>query len=274
MFNPRIDRYDRRSAERLFLALWPNAGVRQAVASTLKESVRCAHVAGDSCWTLNMFGDYLRLNVGPVEVLVLTASCTRFVCAIPLSVPVGFPHEIDDSRPYRSVPVGNASISVDAENLPGLPSEIREAHNAFLRAAAARQRVPSGSWREAFSPSVLEYIERVLGASLPRPAYFAQTVEQVYALPDEVDETAPIYEGVKYRVTVNATSVIQELGDFASQSMARRASSAASRSNARTARSRRVSFTFTTCVRFPRLVKSTKSTLSKTCVPYAQTATP
>lgn len=44
-FNPAIDRYDPRSAARLFDLLWPDAAVSRAIAANLAASIRVAHAA-------------------------------------------------------------------------------------------------------------------------------------------------------------------------------------------------------------------------------------
>jgi hypothetical protein len=70
-FNPGIDRYDHRSAARLFQLLWPAIPVAKAVAENLAASIRAAHAAGEACWEVTMYPDGLRLNVGQVEALAL-----------------------------------------------------------------------------------------------------------------------------------------------------------------------------------------------------------
>src|SRR5262249_18491079 len=69
--------------------------------------------------------------------------------------------------------------------------------------ASFKRRSP---FKKSHSPAVVEYLEAVLGEALPRPSYLAEqgATPRVEALPDEVDFLAPIWEGAKYQVTVNA----------------------------------------------------------------------
>jgi hypothetical protein len=82
---PMIDPYDKQSAARLFRWLWPAADVSLACAHALSASIRVAHEAADACWEVTMFPDLVRLNVGQVEVLRLTADEATFLFRAPLS---------------------------------------------------------------------------------------------------------------------------------------------------------------------------------------------
>lgn len=84
-FNPAIDRYDWRSAARLFGWLWPAPDVSRACALAVATSIRVAHEAAHACWEVSMFPHRLRLNVGQVEALTLTADEARFLFHGPLS---------------------------------------------------------------------------------------------------------------------------------------------------------------------------------------------
>jgi hypothetical protein len=204
-FNPAIDRYDRRSAARLFQCLWPAPDVSLAYARNLAASIRIAHEAADACWSVTMFPDALRLNVGQVEALTLSDTEARFLFHAPLSKQNALPGEIDirNDPIYPAVPVPSGVCTIAADDLPSLPSTVRKAHNAYIRAAASFKS--ASPWRKSFSPAVLEYLEVVLRATLPRPSYFAQQAgPKVAPLPDELDASTPIREGAKYHVTVNA----------------------------------------------------------------------
>jgi 5-methylcytosine-specific restriction enzyme A len=205
-FNPSIDRYDRRSAARLFQWLWPHADVSLACAKALADSIRVAHEAADASWQVSMFPFALRLNVGQVEALTLTTDEARFLFRTPLSSEDALPGEVEigDDPVYSAVPVPSGVCVLAADDLPSLPSAVREAHNAYVRAAASFKR--GSPFRKAFSPAVLEHLELALGEALPRPSYLSQqtAIPQVAPLPDELDSSSPIIEGAKYQVMVNA----------------------------------------------------------------------
>lgn len=85
-FNPAIDRYDRRSAARLFDLLWPNPVVARAIAANLAASIRVAHAAADASWEVTMFPDGIRLNVGQVETLTLWEHVIPYYSRPPLRI--------------------------------------------------------------------------------------------------------------------------------------------------------------------------------------------
>ncbi len=206
IFNPAIDRYDHRSAARLFQLLWPDAAVARAVAENLAESVRVAHAAGGACWGLTMFAHSLRLNVGQVETLTLSAEGVRFLFRSPLvlDMPQRFEIGVSDIPKYPSVPVPSGVCFVLHSELTSLPVAIRTAHEAYIQAAASFKQ--SSPFKRSFSPAVLEYIELALGTTLPRPSYAPRVKDGqcVDPLPDELDSSQTFLEGAQYQVTVNA----------------------------------------------------------------------
>jgi 5-methylcytosine-specific restriction enzyme A len=205
-FNPSIDRYDRRSVTRLFRLLWPDPEISTAFAKTLATSIRVAHKAGDASWEVTMFSNRLRLNVGQVEVLTLSADRARLLVHAPLSSEDASPGNVEiGSKPYYpAVPVPSGVCFMAAHNLSLLSPTVREAHDNYVRAAASFKR--RSPFRKSFSPAVLEYLEAALLESIPLPSYLPQeaATTRVEPLPDEVDVSTPIREGAKYQVIVNA----------------------------------------------------------------------
>ncbi len=205
-FNPAIDRYDKRSAARLFRLLWPDAAVARAVAENLAASVRVAHAAGEACWGITMFAQSLRLNVGQVETLTLSAEGGRYLFRSPLilDIPQRFEIRISDNPIYPAVPVPSGVCFVPQSELATLPEAIRNNHEAYIQAAASFKR--SSPFKRSFSPSVLEYIEFALGTNLPRPSYvpIGSPGQCVDLLPEELDVSLIRFEGARYQVTVNS----------------------------------------------------------------------
>src|ERR1700722_19824487 len=198
-FNPSIDRYDRRSAAHLFRWLWPESDVSLACVRALAASILVAHEAAEASWEVSMFAHAIRLNVGQVEALTLTADGVRFLFRDPLSSRDAAQGEIEiDSDPYYpAVPVSSGVCIIAANDLLSLSAPVREAHNAYIRAAASIKR--GSPFRKSFSPAVLEYLEEALGESLPRPSYFSQeTAPRLEPLPEELDDSMPLWEGARY----------------------------------------------------------------------------
>ncbi|WP_020469957.1 HNH endonuclease [Zavarzinella formosa] len=205
-FNPAIDRHDERSAATIFQSLWPEPDVSQAIARNLAASIQAAHNAGESCWEVTMNPDSLRLNVGQVETLTLSSEGVRFLLSLPLEAVLDKEIEFSFSNQpvYRAVPVHSGVCFVRSDKIASLSPTIRHAHDAYIQAAASFKRV--SPFRKSFSPAALEYIERVLGISLPRPGYFIDelTSQRASLLADEIDFNRPLPEGAKYQITINA----------------------------------------------------------------------
>ena len=205
-FNPAIDRYDHRSAARLFDSLWPDPAVSRAVAMNLAASIRAAHMAADGSWEVTMFSDFIRLNVGQVETLTLSKGTIRLFFRAPLELNSNHRFEIQltDSPVFPSVPIPSGICSVEVADMASLPTSVRDAHDAYIRAAASFKR--GSPFKKAYSPAVLEYVESALGTTLPRPSYVTADSpgQRVTPLADELDLSQPIMEGARYRITVNA----------------------------------------------------------------------
>ena len=174
-FNPKVDRYNWRRAARLFKSLWPNPKISRAFASALATSIRVANEAGDASWEITMFADRVRLNVGPVLVLDLSSTKAYFYVSAPLELPPGHNYRVREV-PFRAVRGPVLVCKVPAPSLPSLPPAVRQAHNAFIRTAAARRAV--SPWKDAYSPAIVEYLKRETGESLPHPSYYKGSKEE------------------------------------------------------------------------------------------------
>ncbi|MFT3882758.1 MAG: HNH endonuclease [Gemmatales bacterium] len=204
-FNPNIDRFDRRSAARIFQSLWPVETTVKAVAANLAASIQTAHEVSDACWSVTLKPHMIRLNVGQVETMTFTKREARFLFCSPLELDGNHSFEIDvsDDPFYPAVAVASGVCFGPTEELGRLPDEIRKAHDAYIQAAASSKRV--SPCKSSFSPAVLECIEILLGAPLPRPSYFTPGLvsQRIEPLPEEVDTSQKIIEGAKYQITVN-----------------------------------------------------------------------
>ncbi len=204
-FDPAMDRYDRDSAARLFQSLWPDLEVARAIADNIAVSVRAAHAAAEASWSLTMYPNSLRLNVGQVETLTIWDTNTRILFCAPL--PLDFDERFDasdaDEPFYRSVPVASGVCEVPTSLLSEMPTSLREAHDAYIRAAASFKR--KSPFKRSFSPSILEHIESILGIELPRPSYFAEgsSVQNATVRSGSHSEILPLLEGSQYETTVS-----------------------------------------------------------------------
>ena len=77
-----IDRDSDADAEALFYRLSQNVDVHKALVENLVASVRTAHATSESSWSLTLFANSLRLNVGQVEACGAGADpCTSLAAA-------------------------------------------------------------------------------------------------------------------------------------------------------------------------------------------------
>jgi len=159
-------------------------------------------LVGRSPWTPIGCGSML----ARAEALTLTAANARVLVRTPLDPRKADPGKVQISADslYVSVPIPNGVCNFDGADMVRLPSAVREAHHAYIRAAAAGRRV---SMFKGWSPAIIYYLESVLMTTLPRPSHLAPAAARhqlVSPLPDEVDDSTPLPEGARYQVMVNA----------------------------------------------------------------------
>jgi hypothetical protein len=77
-----------------------------------------------------------------------------------------------DEPVFLAVPIPSGVCYAPSESISVLHPTIRAAHDEFIAAAAARKK--GSPFRAYFSPGVVDYLERTLRTSLPRPSYFDQ----------------------------------------------------------------------------------------------------
>jgi hypothetical protein len=169
-FNPETDRHDPRTTATLFALFWLDPLIRKSCAAHLAESIRFAHQQASASWEVTLFQAYLRLNVGQVEVLRLTADEIMLVVCTPLMIPAAEGSEIYVEEPYgyRAVPVPSGACHVPPSEMPTLPSVVQEAHHAFIREAAARKRV--SSFKKSFG-SLIVPVEDSICSGLSQPGW-------------------------------------------------------------------------------------------------------
>ncbi len=115
-------------------------------------------------WGVSLFKDRVRLNVGSVEVLVLTRDALQVLLEI-RSVPKGV--KLTRVR-YQRAP-GCAMTSIDLHHLSKALGKVAEAHLGAIRIAAKTKS--KGSIKGAHSHGVLKYLAQVLpNFSIERPS--------------------------------------------------------------------------------------------------------
>ncbi len=196
----RENRESEEYARNVFEGLYKDEAVRTTCARLLADSILIAHQISTSCWSLTLFPDKIRLNVGPVEVLVLRLS--NIFLVIIDSKDGHFnnseyrnfmgPSEIH----YKSVPTNQRVCNVPPETIEKFYAQVAENHRNFIQMAAKRR--DTTLWESSFSPGVIHYLNNFLKISLPMPAYFSDHIgtEQPNVL-QEIERFKNSYEGLE-----------------------------------------------------------------------------
>lgn len=173
-FDRNKDRSDPQRAARLFELLWADPAVQAACADRLAKSIRHAHGQADASWEVTMFTDRIRLNVGQVEVLILSSDEIAVLFRAPFKTRVDkrFSIDLDPANPiYQAVPVTSGKCRFAPADLRAVPGTLWTAHESFIGAAAEAKSV--SPFKKYFSDGVLRHVEALLGSDLPRPSYIA-----------------------------------------------------------------------------------------------------
>lgn len=181
----------------IFEKLYSKKNVLVTCARLLADSVSAAHRVSSSCWSVTLFPDKIRLNVGPVEVLVLTTNHVFLVIA-------DSDNQYLDKRKYRdfitapekyyrSVQINQRRCDLPAEMIEEFYPLVHKNHSELIRKAAKKRS--ETTWKSSFSPGVILYLNALLKSSLPMPAYFMNQAdnEQVNVL-EEIEQFKDSYK--------------------------------------------------------------------------------
>lgn len=184
-------------AKNVFESLYGKKDIRVACARLLADSLSMAHRVSSSCWSVTLFSDKIRLNVGPVEVLVLSSDYVFLLIS-------DLGNKYLDERKYRdfvteseihysSIPIDQRRCYIPPEMIEEFYPLIHENHSALIQLAAKKR--PKTTWKNSFSSGVILYMNTLLKLSLPMPAYFSNQAngEQVNIL-EEIDQFKDSYD--------------------------------------------------------------------------------
>jgi hypothetical protein len=143
----------------------------------LADSIKFADTLNPNRWGLTLSEDYIRLNVGMIEVLALFPNLVH--CLLDLeTMPTGLR---GDSRValnenvndpslgiYPSVP-GSVSFNAAAADFEALISLIQESHTTLVDHASVTRRNPAT--KRAHSKELIQYLASCLERDIPQPGY-------------------------------------------------------------------------------------------------------
>lgn len=203
--------YDTNTISHIIESLVPKSDQRLHFLSVLLDSINQANSWGSQKWGIHCVSaeEKIRLLVG--SFIVLTIGKGRIWMALDdnllrskdvllkLSTSVHWQWDNDDYPEYKKIPSKNGYYSPQNSGFE-FWQEIKALHFEFINKAAKRNScllVPSQSKHQ---PAILTYVERELRQYVPKPCY--DTIGFITA--NEIDETAPYYEGAKIQILVNA----------------------------------------------------------------------
>ncbi len=184
-------------AKNIFESFYGKKDIRMACARLLADSISIAHHVSSSCWSVTLFSDKIRLNVGPVEVLVLSPDHVFLLIADLDNKFLGerkYRDFVTESEiHYSSIPIDQRRCYIPPEMIEEFYPLIHENHSALIQLAAKKR--PKTTWKNSFSPGILAYLNTLLNVSLPMPAYFSNQAngEQINIL-EEIDQFKDSYD--------------------------------------------------------------------------------
>jgi 5-methylcytosine-specific restriction protein A len=199
-----INRQSEIYARGIFEEFYENKTIRIACAKLLADSISLAHQVSSSCWSLTLFTDKIRLNVGPVEVLVLSPDEVYLVLYDPQDG--NFVEGAVDSYigasaiHYSSVPVNHFLCHLPPAKISELYPLIADSHQQFIRKSAERRK--KTSWINSFSPGVIRYLNALLQTNLSMPSYYSH-IDDEALFPDQISTDKTHFEGAPNNVPVN-----------------------------------------------------------------------
>ncbi len=199
-----VDRDDPQDANAVFRHLVPEPALL-TVAAILARAIEVAHNAEPKAWSISLFPEKIRLNVGQVEVLTMRPGTLRLITSIPKHAEshVGLTFKYGSRPVFSSVPVPSGVLDADLATAVDIPNTYIQSLHKFIVEAANRKR--GSPFRRAFSVGILLFLERAIGRMLPRPdlpGQFGPLPPPDH--PDEVLTLEPLVEGAVRTVVVNA----------------------------------------------------------------------
>lgn len=174
------DRSSPDEAEAIIADLIPDFGVRTSCLELLASEIDEANRFAPAGWGVTLGATRVRLNVGPIEVLIVVANRVHTIADNESLSPgdkakfAQLEATVDGPAFYRSVPQSIAiNIAADSEYATQAIALLRQ---AALRPIEVALKTATGHWKQSswahsHSPGVIEYASKAVGRDLPSPSY-------------------------------------------------------------------------------------------------------
>lgn len=201
-------RLDAKYSQHVIEEWYPNSTLRNYCGEILRQSIEVAHEISPNSWSITLLSDKIRLNVGPLEVVVLQEGRVFLVTTgidwkiIPIS---HSPFISPLKNHYTSIKVAHHRCDIPPQYIEDVYSRIRTSHHELIRIAASARR--NTTWKRSFSPGVVEYLEGLLQTTISKPAYYISTANQA---PDSILDDIQEFERIASTIAITEReSIIQ-----------------------------------------------------------------
>jgi hypothetical protein len=167
-------RHDSSQAAAFFEKAFSDRSARDSLLRFLVGSIRAAHTESAGSWGLTFhLGSAVRLNVGPIQTLVVHADGSTEIVFDWGGLDAGSQEEIAsfvrrEAGTYRRIPEA-ADVTASPTDLGSWMDRLQEAHRSLVVKAAAGAR--RTNYLAAHSPGVIDYLVTALDTDVPQPAY-------------------------------------------------------------------------------------------------------
>lgn len=157
--------------ERVASAILPDCDedTRRTVLEQLLHSAQVAAEAAPAAWAVTLFDNGFRLNVGPVETLVLDGRTIAINLAVSASDNAVRDLNVQTTE-YKSMPAPQAKYVADVEKFVQVRGLLQPLHDAFVRKAATTKNGEprqGSSYASSHSPELMEYAANFVGSTVP-----------------------------------------------------------------------------------------------------------
>ena len=206
--------------KQLFEKLFPERTLRLRWLSLLADHIRSAQAYVPDNWIVRLHPhpnrDGICLIVGDLVPFKITRGKIwmaldqeqldeTFRGTVSLNSEQSWRWETKDCPVYKYVPSRNGYYFPNADPSEKLLPVIWKLNAAFIKRIGDRKRQLRPRSREAYQPTVLEFLHQELKQPIPEPKTQRTTVIRTdFALPEEISEDEVFYEGTGKQISVNA----------------------------------------------------------------------
>jgi hypothetical protein len=167
-----FDRTSLQGCEAVLVDMLPNSAVRADCLGLLLDGINAAHSLSRAAWSVTLFSNGIRLNVGSVEAFTLLDGRVRLLLEPGGGLDLALSPFLSQTR-YRSVPRETQLLEVPASELARLLQHARGPFLSFVRGASVTKRgKPRRTpYHPSFSPGVVSYLSVFLGTPVPTPQF-------------------------------------------------------------------------------------------------------